>query len=99
MINFRTLTVDDVIALLNISGLITSAEELQIAGKTYFKYVGCKKGSAQYLIAGEAEDVFYVSRIHVSIGQDKLGADFSGSPEFETRDLWALNKYFNEKCQ
>lgn len=102
MINFRTLTLDDIIALLNATGLITTKAEFKYAADNdLFKYVGCKNNSAQYIIAVEDDDndgSFYVSRIHVTIGHDKLQADYSGTPEYYTNSEEWLAEYFVKTC-
>lgn len=103
MVNFRKLTLDDIIALLNDTGIITTSRDLEYAdSEGLFKYVGCKNGSAQYILAiedDERDGWFYVSRVHVTVGHDKLQADYSGCPEFESKDETAIADYVRKTCQ
>lgn len=103
MINFRKLTLENIIELLNNTGIITTSRDLEYAdNEGLFKYVGCKNGSAQYILAiedDERDGWFYVSRVHVTIGNDKLQADYGGAPEFESRDEAAIAAYVQRTCQ
>lgn len=103
MINFRKLTLDNIIALLNSTGYVTSADELSYAAEEgLFKYVGCKNGSAQYILAvedNEREGWYYVSRVFVTIARDKLEADYGGMPEFESNNETDVAEYVRRMCQ
>lgn len=80
-------------------------EKLRVATNCYYdlfnNVLTCANGAARYMIGyddQETEDQMYASIVYVTIGSDKLVADYGGGPEFETDDLEALTKYFADRC-
>jgi hypothetical protein len=105
MINFRTLTLDQLIALLNETGYESTPQEFEVArDNNCFKYLGCSNGAARYLVGFEddcADDdnaPYFVTSIYVSIGHDKLEADYSGMPEFHAGTVEEIEAYIEKKC-
>lgn len=102
MINFRTLTLENVTDLLRGTGYIVLDFEMKYAkDNDLFKYIGCDSNSARYLIGFEDEETegnYYAAIVYVTIGCDNLQADYGGVPVFETTDELALAEYFERRC-
>lgn len=105
MINFRTLSIAQLRAILDDTGYENTDDEFAVAEQDdCFKYIGCANGSARYLVgfkddhAREDAPPYYVSCIYVSIGHDKLQADYGGMPEFNAEELEEIQAYIEKRC-
>lgn len=101
-VNFRTFTLDEVRMVLNDTGYETPAREFQFAeDNELFKYLGCVNGAARYMIGFEEdvpEEGCYASIVYVTIGADKLQADYGGMPEHQAKTLEELAAYFENRA-
>lgn len=102
MLDFRNLTIEQIGMILNGTGYEVTDQDFEFAVQNdLFKYLGCINGAARYMIGyedQETDEQMYASIVYVTIGSDKLVADYGGGPEFETDDLEALTKYFADRC-
>ena len=105
MINFRTITLIQLIALLNETGYVSLESEFAFArDNDCFKYIGCANGQARYLVGMEEDEgngdlpPYYVSCIYVSIGHDKLEAEYSSMPVFHAGEVEEIQAYMEKRC-
>ena len=104
LINFRTLTIDDVVACVEAGGYNHASSGFEFARKDVaarFKYSGCSSKGARYLVAMRDDDdysIIGVIEIVVSISRDTLAANFMGMPVFESQSEIEIEAFIRKRC-
>ena len=98
--NFRNLTLDNVIDLLEQNYTEIRDDFQYTIDNNLFKYIGCSGGKARYLIGdkNDNEDTYEVTALIVDIDGDKLCCDFAASVLFSSEIESEMLEYFEKRC-